>query len=419
MMRANPRVLYLSQYFPPEVGATQERALEMARTWVRLGAEVTMVCEVPNHPAGVIAPAYRRRPWTREHIDGIEVIRVWVAASPRKSFVRRLAFYTSYMVHATLAGLLLARGPFDLIYATSPPLFVGGAALALGTLRRTPMVFEVRDLWPASAVAVGELASARAVRWAEALERACYRRAQRVVVVTEGARRHLTERGLSEHSLLLVPNGSDLGLFTFDPAARERLRAELALEDRVVLVYAGLHGLAQPLETLVEAMARLPESARAHLLMIGDGPRKPAIRGLVEELGIDSITMLQPQPREAMPAYLSAADLAVVAMRNDGVLDSTMVPVKIYDAWACGRPVLLSGGSAAAATIERAGGGVAVPPGDARQLADAVAELCTDPDGLVRMGEHGRLYTVAHHGRAQLAEGLWEKLLPLLSGARR
>ncbi len=162
------RILYLSQYFPPEVGATQTRAHEMARNWVRLGHQVTMLTEVPNHPSGIIPPAYRGKLYERSQLDGIEVVRLWVAASPVKTFRSRMAFYLSYMASAALGGLF-ERGPFDLIYATSPPLFVGGAALAISYLRRIPLVFEVRDLWPESAVVLGEIKSQRAIALATRL----------------------------------------------------------------------------------------------------------------------------------------------------------------------------------------------------------------------------------------------------------
>ena len=152
------RILYFSQYFPPEVGATQTRAYEMARGLVQAGHRVTMVTEVPNHPSGIIPPDYRGKWYEWSKLDGIDVLRVWVKASPVKSFRSRMAFYLTYMANSALVSALKARGPFDMVYATSPPLFVGGAGLALHWLKRTPFVFEVRDLWPKSAVVLGRIA---------------------------------------------------------------------------------------------------------------------------------------------------------------------------------------------------------------------------------------------------------------------
>jgi hypothetical protein len=164
------RVLYLSQYFPPEVGATQTRAHEMACYLVQAGHQVTMLAEIPNHPSGIIPPAYRGKLWERRPLDGIDVIRLWVITSPHKGFRQRMLFYLSYMVMAILAGLVVGlrlRRRYDVIYATSPPLFAGLAGAILSILLRTRLVFEVRDLWPESAVALGELSSPRAIRLAE------------------------------------------------------------------------------------------------------------------------------------------------------------------------------------------------------------------------------------------------------------
>lgn len=206
------RLLYLSQYFPPEAGATQTRAHEMARNWVRLGHAVTMIAEVPNHPSGVIPPEYRGKLWERKPLDGIDVIRVWVKASPVKTFGSRMAFYLTFMMSAALAGMLV-RGRFDWVYASSPPLFVGGAALAISYLRRIPLVFEVRDLWPESAVALGELSNPKAVALATKLEEACYRRARKIVVVTEGIRDKLLERGYPAEKVVLIRTGPTSSCF--------------------------------------------------------------------------------------------------------------------------------------------------------------------------------------------------------------
>jgi colanic acid biosynthesis glycosyl transferase WcaI len=218
------RILYLSQYFPPEVGATQTRAYEMAQGLIQAGHQVTMIVEVPNHPRGVIPPEYKGKLYERVVLDGIDVIRVWVKTAPVKTFTIRMAFYLSYMLNAILAGLFLARKRYDVIYATSPPLFVGGAGLVLSILRRTPLVFEVRDLWPESAVVLGELQNPLAIALAERLERACYRRARQIVLTTQEMKDHLAKRGIPTEKMQVVRNGANPELFQFDPLARRQIR---------------------------------------------------------------------------------------------------------------------------------------------------------------------------------------------------
>jgi colanic acid biosynthesis glycosyl transferase WcaI len=408
------RILYLSQYFPPEAGATQTRAYEMSRNLVRLGNAVTMVAELPNHPSGIIPPEYRGRLAERSDLEGIDVIRVWVKASPVKSFRNRMLFYLTYMISASLAGLLLARGHYDLIYASSPPLFVGGAALTLSYLRRIPMLFEVRDLWPESAVALGELSNPRAVAWATRLEEACYRRARAIVVVTEGIRKRLLERGLVEDKIHLVPNGANVDLFRFDLPARQRMRQELELGEKFVVIYAGIHGVAQGLETLVEAARRLQSEPQVHILLVGDGPKKAELVELVSQYKLVNLTLLDEQPRAAIPALLSAADAAIIPLRKLEIFKGAL-PSKMFDSWACERPVLLSVDGEARQVLNAAQGGLFVEPEDSDALAHAILELRRQPELVQRMGKNGRAFTEQHYSRQAQAEKLAEIMQAVLS----
>jgi colanic acid biosynthesis glycosyl transferase WcaI len=404
------RILYLSQYFPPEAGATQTRAYEMARHFVRQGHQVTLIAEFPNHPSGIIPPRYRGRLFERENLEGIDVIRVWVRASPEKGFRSRMLFYLTYMLSATLAGLFLARRRCDLVFATSPPLFVGGAALALSWLRRIPLVFEVRDLWPEIAVALGELTNPRYIRWATALEEACYRRASRVVVVTQGTRQRLLERGLPPEKLLYIPNGANTDLFQFDPQARAERRAELGLGDRFVAIYAGIHGLAQGLETVLQAADRLRGEPRFHFLLLGEGPRKAELQALARSLDLTNLTFLPEGPRHEIPAYLSAADAALIPLRSLDLFKVTL-PSKLFDAWACELPLVLSVDGEARDLLESAGGGLYAPPEDPAALAAALRRLEQDRSAAREMGRRGRELTATRYSRQALAGELLEHLV--------
>lgn len=408
------RILYLSQYFYPEVGATQTRAYEMASNWVRMGHHVTLIAEVPNHPSGIIPPAFRGKLYQRDTLDGIEVIRVWVKTSPVKNFRNRMLFYLTYMLNAFLAGILLARGRYNLIYATSPPIFVGGAALFLSWVRRIPLVFEVRDLWPEVAVALGELSNPTAIAWATRLEEACYRRARLIVVVTHGNLDRLTQRGLAPSKLALVPNGANVELFHFSEEGRERIRRSLALEDRFIAIYAGIHGVAQGLNTVIEAARILEANPHIHILLVGDGPKKAELIKLAQEYSLPNLTMLPEQPREAIIDYLSAADMALIPLRNLELFKGTL-PSKVFDAWACERPVLLSVDGEARRIMEQAGGGIFIPPEDPKALAENLRQLSSQPEKCQEMGKRGREFTVEHYSRQAQARMLIDLLQADLS----
>lgn len=409
------RILYLSQYFPPEVGATQTRAYEMARHLAAAGHHVTMLAEVPNHPAGVIPPEYRGKLWERKPLDGIDVVRLWVKTSPAKNFRTRMLFYLSYMVMAIIAGVIVSIGRgkrYDLVYATSPPLFVALAGAVIGILTGTRFVMEVRDLWPESAVALGELSSERAIKLAQKVADFCYRRARRLVVVTKGIEDRLLAEGISKRKLSLITNGANVDEFRPMPDEAARLKQELGLEERFVAIYAGIHGIAQGMETLAEVAEKLQDRPDIVLVTVGEGPRKATLRELVQERKIGNLMLLPEQPRERMAAYLSMAGCSLVPLRDDPLFAGAL-PSKMFEGLASGTPVVLSVRGEAAEVLREAGGGISVQPEDAGAIADAILWLRDHPDQARRMGEQGRAFVVERYSRqaqAQLLEQLLRRL---------
>ena len=408
------RILYLSQYFPPEVGATQNRAYEMAANFVKKGHQVTMLTEIPNHPSGIINPEYCGKFMVRSNWDGIDVIRVWVKASPIKSFLNRMLFYISYMINTTIAGLLVARERYDFIYVTSPPLFVGVAGLFNMFIRQIPMIFEVRDLWPDSAVYLGELKNSTVITLARKLELACYKYAELIVVVTEGTKHILVKRGIPAEKIVVIPNGANLNRYQFDSEGRDKIRRQLNLEDKFVAIYAGIHGIAQGLEIIIKAAKILDSQSQIHFLMIGSGPQKAILRQMVSNYGLTNVTLHNEVSMDEMSCYLSAADIALIPLKNIDLFKHVL-PSKMFDAWACRRPIILLVDGEARRVMEEAQTGVFVPPENPELLAETLIELQKSPDDLQRMGLNGRKYVEDHFSREILAEQLLLVLESLLN----
>jgi glycosyltransferase involved in cell wall biosynthesis len=307
------------------------------------------------------------------------------------------------MLASTLAGLFLTRGHFDFVYATSPPLFTGASGLLISILKRIPLIFEVRDIWPESAVALGELTNPTAIKWATWLEEACYKRAQKIVVVTQGIHTRLEQRGIQPEKLALVPNGANTELFQFRAEARDRIRTQLNLEDKFIAVYAGIHGIAQGLETVVETAKMLKEHTDVHFLLIGDGPKKKVLTELIQQYELSNLTLVPEQPRELIPDYLSAADIALVPLRNLEIFRSAL-PSKMFDAWACQLPVLMSVSGEAQELLDSCKGGQYIPPEDPGALKDALLACQKDPELRNSWGENGRRFTEENYSRQALAE---------------
>ena len=402
-------ILYFTQYFPPEVGATQTRAWEMSRYLAERGHRVTVVTEAPNHPSGIIAPAYRGKLMRRSREEGVDVLRLWVAASPEKTFRTRMAFYLSYMGMASVAGSLV-KGSYDLVYATSPPLFVGAAGLFAATARRIPFVFEVRDLWPESAVALGELSSKRAIALAEKLERLLYKRASRIVAVTEGIKSRLTERGLGDHRIAYIPNGANTEGFRYDEAAGREVSGRLGFAGKRIAMYAGIHGIAQGLETVLEAARHLQTREEIAFVFVGEGPRKAHLMRLSREMGLDKVSWLPEVPSNQMYAYLSAATCSIVPLKDEPIFRGAL-PSKMFEAWACERPVVLSVAGEARGALEKAGGGMAIPPEDPIAMSNAISYLADHPREAAEMGRRGRLSVEEYYSRREQAHRLESLLL--------
>lgn len=374
---------------------------------------MTVVTEVPNHPSGIIPPAYRGRLSERRREEGIDVLRLWVSASPEKTFRSRMQFYLSYMAMAGVAGVLV-KGSYDVVYATSPPLFVGAAGLVSALKRRIPFVFEVRDLWPESAVALGELTNPKAIALAERLESLLYRRATRLVAVTQGIRDHLIGRDIQPDKVALIPNGANTDLFTYDAQRGAQVAVELGLSDRFIALYAGIHGVAQGLETVLGAADLLRDNKDdISFVFVGEGPRKAAL--VEENRRLDGKVRFLPEVAAArMPGYLSSAGCAIVPLRDEALFQGAL-PSKMFEAWACSRPVVLSVAGEAARVLGDAGGGIAVKPEDAEEMARAISYLQSHPEEAKEMGERGRAYVERHYSRREQARKL-EALLRSVTG---
>lgn len=408
MPKKRLNILYITQYFYPEIGATQTRALEMASNLVRQGHRVTVLTEFPNHPKGIIPKEYRGRFWEREKYREIHVVRTWVWTRPQKTFVTRMGFYLSFMATAAIAGLFIP-GRFDVVYTTSPPFFVGVTGYWLSRIKNARFVFEVRDLWPRSAIELGELNNPAFIRWAEKLERFFYRKAMRIVTVTQGIQDVLAGRGYHPDKLCLVTNGTNTALFTNQGNAQ---KSRLALENKFVVLYAGILGIAQGIETLMDVVEALRKEDRIHFVFIGEGPVKEKIQAIQHNCALTNLTLMDEIPRDEIPVYISMADCCLVPLKKTDLFKGAL-PSKMFDYMACERPIIVSIDGEARRIVEASGGGVFVEPENVQQMIAAILKLKSTPALCEKMGKHGRVFVETHFSRRQKALELEKILLQL------
>lgn len=393
------RVVFLTHYFPPEVGAPQSRLFESATRLSSAGYTVTVVTGFPNYPMGVIPSVYSGRRFMEERMDGVRVLRTWVYAARNRGFARRILNHLSFAFSSLWA--IRKVGKVDVIFVESPPLLIGIAALAYSRIKRAPFVFNVSDIWPQSAVDLGALRNPIAIWLAERLEWRLYRRAARVSAVTPGILERLAARGVPRSKLFLLTNGVDTK--TYQPTPPDTAMAQqFGLDGHKVFLYAGTHGLAQGLDVVLEA-AKLTTNPAVLYVLAGEGAEKETLLRKAAGEAISNVRFLPNQPKSDMPALVNLAYASIIPLKRLDLFKSAL-PSKMFESMAAGRPIVAALWGEAADLVNAAECGLVVPPEDPRALRDAVEKLAADPQLAAKLGANGRRYVVEHFDRGKIAE---------------
>lgn len=418
------------------MGAPAARAAELAHHWARAGHDVSILTGFPNHPTGVVPPEWRVRLHRLVHHErisikmadaaraqdatptaaGFGVYRTWLWPLPNRRAHERMRNYVSFCLSAAVRGLSLPRP--DVIIATSPQLLVALAGWWLAFVRQIPFVFEVRDLWPESLIAVGMGGEDSLLHRSLAkLAGFLYERADLVVVVTPAFREYLIERWrIPGEKILVVENGVETNMFCPQPeSANCALRRELGAEGKFLVCYVGTMGMAHGLETLLDATAQLLEHRPDVLfLLVGEGAEKARIQSLAESRRLTNVRFLDQQPRERIPAFVSASDVCLVLLKKTEVF-KTVIPTKMLEFMSCARPVIVSVDGQARQIVEEANAGIAVEPENPCALVHAITRLLGDQSLRCELGQNGRRYIKQHFSRAETA-GKFVRILQRLAG---
>jgi glycosyltransferase involved in cell wall biosynthesis len=400
------RALFLTHYFPPEVGAPQTRIAALAAGLRAHGIETAVHTGFPHYPDGGIAAPYRNRPLKRERLaDGMPVLRSAVFPAASAGTARRLLDHAAFAASATLTAAAAAAA--DVIVVESPPLLLAAAAPLYGALRGAPVVLNVADLWPDTAIELGALRNRRAIAAARALEAWAYRRAAAITVPTSGMAAALERRPEAGGRVHQLGPAVDLERFarTSPPDPGPRLR----------VLYAGTVGVAQGLRTLLEA-ARIAGPNTVEVTIAGSGADAAALRG--GAAGLSHVRMLGTVPAGQVPELYARADVAVVLLRDRPLFEQAL-PTKLLEALAAARPIVLSARGEAADLVRAAGSGVVVAPEDPPELAAALVALARDSGRRREMGMRGRACAEARFDRRASVERWAALLRRVAQGARR
>ncbi len=399
-------ILLLTDRFIPEIAAPSFRGIEHARIWVSLGHQVTVVTCFPNFPHGKVFPGYKNRFFQEEWIDGVRVIRLWSYMAENSGFMRRIVDNASFMCSALLQSG--RYGAFDVILATSPPLFVPMAGYMISKLFRRPWVFELRDLWPASIRAVGAM-NGRIPDLLERLELFLYRKSDRIIALTHAFKTDLINRGIQPDKIDVVENGLNEAFFnpgnvTFDA------RKILGVDKEVFLAgYIGTTGMAHGLETILEAADLCREKDSIKFLIMGEGAERSLLEELAQSRKLTNVIFKDFVPHDEIPSYLAALDIFIVHLKPDPVF-RTVIPSKIFEAMAMGTPLLHAVEGESAEIVKKSGAGVCIPSGDVYSMGEAIVDLSKQPAKLQQMAERGPAVVKKDYSRALKARAALQSM---------
>ncbi len=403
------KLLILTQYFPPEVGAPQNRLFELAVRLQKLGIDITVLTAMPNYPQMEIYKEYVGKDYVYEEVESLKVHRSSIYVSKSKSIINRLRNYFSFVVSSAKTGKN-KLGDFDFLLCESPPLFLGYSAMRLAKQKNAKLIFNVSDLWPESAEKLNVVNNKWLLKLAYNLEAKLYKRSVLVTGQTQGICTNINNRFPSVKTYWL-PNGVDLNYY--DPSKvnesdwREKNNFS---KDDVILLYAGIIGIAQGLETILTAAKNLKENSKLKFVFIGSGPEKEKLLKIKADLQLDNVFFLDAISKKEMPAVLKTVNAAIIPLRKLELFLGA-IPSKIFENLAMEVPILLGvDGEARKLFIDKGNAGIYFDPENADKLAKAILKLVEDKDLALQMGKNGRRFVNEFFNRENIAQQFFEQL---------
>jgi glycosyltransferase involved in cell wall biosynthesis len=395
------RILILSQYFPPETGAPQNRLFETAIRLKQAGDDVEILTAMPNYPKMEIFEGYRGKWFMKENMQGMPIYRSFIYSGKSRAILARLLNYFSFVFSSMIMGMRI-KSKFDYVICESPPLFLGISAVWIARLKKAKLVFNVSDLWPESAEKLGIISNKLLLNSAERLELWLYKKAHIVSGQTQGIIASISER-TNHKRLYWLPNGVDPKIFNPDEIGKTWRIEQGFKEDDFLLLYAGIIGHAQGLEVIIKAAKQLETYTKIKFLLVGDGPEKSKLEKMTAEYNYKQIFFYPNQEKKSMPAIVSSCDATIVPLKKLPLFLGA-IPSKIFENLAMRVPVILGvEGEAKTLFIEEGKAGLAFEPENHLELADKILEYYSDPKKLNEAAQNGRNYVLEYFNRDKLA----------------
>lgn len=392
------RLLYIHQHFATPQGAGGIRSYQMARRLIGRGHSVTMLCgRGVDGQSGLTGPF--ENGIRRGTVDDIDVVEVDLVYSNEDSFAKRTRTFIQFMFRTSR---LVFTENYDLLFATTTPLTVGVPGILGRWFRRKPFVFEVRDLWPELPRAMGVIRNPLVLGAMSILEWLSYRSAHRLIGLSPGIVEGIAHRGVANERIASVPNGCDIGIFSADATPWQPDGVD---DTDLVAVFTGAHGLANGLDSVLDAAAILKQRGRQDikLLLIGNGMCKPMLQDRAAREGLSNVLFLDPVRKTQLVGLLKRADVGLQVLANVPAFYYGTSPNKFFDYIASGLPVLNNYPGWLAEIVTEAECGIAVPPENPLAFADALERFAGDRTMTAQMGVKAEKLARDHFARDMLA----------------
>lgn len=402
------KIVILTQYFPPEVGAPQNRLFELAVRLQRKGAEITILTAMPNYPQMVIQEGYKGKFYCKEEIDKISIHRAWIFVSKSKSILIRLLNYFSFVFSSFWIGLFKLK-KHDYLLCESPPLFLGISAYLLKKIKGSKLIFNVSDLWPESAEKLGLVTNKTFLNAATLLEEFLYKKSSLITGQTQGIVANIQKR-FPVKKVYWLPNGVDLSFYNFEKSNSLWRKNQNFLDDDFILLYAGIIGHAQGLEVILNAAALLKHKAQIKFVLVGSGPEKDKLLKLKGEKELSKVYFFDAVTKKEMPEIVQASDVSIIPLKKLDLFKGA-IPSKIFENLAMKKAILLGvEGEAKALFIDEGNCGLAFEPENAKDLSQKIITLFENKHLLRSYGENGYNYVKQKFTRDIIAEKFWNYL---------
>lgn len=406
-----PSVLILTQYYPPETGAPQNRLSSLAKHLQLLGMEVAVLTAMPNYPAMKIQEGYDGKWYVKDEKDNIVIHRSWIFVRKSNSIVLRLLNYFSFVFSSMITGLFKVK-KYDIVICESPPLFLGITALVFKLFRKSKLVFNVSDLWPESAEKLGLVKNKLFLKLAYWLEALLYKQAALVSGQTQGIVKSINHR-FQDVKTFWLPNGTDADQYNVNNIVHNWRSVNGYNADDFIVLYAGILGHAQALEVILNAATLLKTEDKIKFVLVGDGPQKEFLHQLKESLQLINVSFFSNQPQMSMPDVIYAADTAVVPLKNIPLFKGA-IPSKIFENLAFGKPILLGvDGEARDLFIDEGKCGLYFTPENEQELAANIVKLKNDKLLREELGNNGIVYVNDKFDRRKIAVSFYNQLSAL------